>query len=173
MDQSQSISMPTTSCTNMNPWLYGTSLMNYMRPVCLCVCVCKWIDKLDSQLEFFFHFLLKISFQGITGLVGFDQQGKRSHFRLHLMTITRQGLQTVSFNKCETIIFFLLFFGCCSWQFPFLIQEKKRKRKIIFLLHKLSSLNDDDDYDYNVDFESTFRFKKKHSDFFFCLCSFN
>ncbi|XP_075590538.1 glutamate receptor ionotropic, kainate 2 isoform X2 [Dermatophagoides farinae] len=68
LDQSQSISMPTTSCTNMNPWLYGTSLMNYMRP---------------------------ISFQGITGLVGFDQQGKRSHFRLHLMTITRQGLQTV------------------------------------------------------------------------------
>nr|XP_027202439.1 glutamate receptor ionotropic, kainate 2-like isoform X2 [Dermatophagoides pteronyssinus] len=68
LDQSQSISMPTTSCTNMNPWLYGTSLMNYMRP---------------------------ISFQGITGLVGFDQQGKRSHFRLDLMTVTRQGFQTV------------------------------------------------------------------------------
>lgn len=33
LDHSQLISMPSTSCTAMNPWLYGTSLMNYMRPV--------------------------------------------------------------------------------------------------------------------------------------------
>ncbi|KPM07336.1 hypothetical protein QR98_0058270 [Sarcoptes scabiei] len=61
--------MPLTSCSNMNPWLYGTSLMNYMRP---------------------------ITFQGMTGLVGFDQQGKRNNFTLNVLSMTKQGLQTVS-----------------------------------------------------------------------------
>ncbi|UXI15496.1 Death-associated protein kinase 1 [Sarcoptes scabiei] len=68
LNQSQSISMPLTSCSNMNPWLYGTSLMNYMRP---------------------------ITFQGMTGLVGFDQQGKRNNFTLNVLSMTKQGLQTI------------------------------------------------------------------------------
>lgn len=71
LDQSQSVTMPskTTSCIDMNPWLYGTSLMNYMR---------------------------QITFQGVTGIVGFDQQGKRNNFILDVVSITSKGLQKVS-----------------------------------------------------------------------------
>ena len=59
----------------MMPSKYGTSLMNYMR---------------------------HIVFKGVTGLVGFDQQGKRHNFTLDVVSITPdKGLQKVSFlNEC-------------------------------------------------------------------------
>jgi len=41
----------------------------------------------------------KITFRGITGLVGFDQSGFRSSFALDVMTISTDGLQKVSQNN--------------------------------------------------------------------------
>src|SRR6218665_3785953 len=74
LDQSQSISIlpatKITSCDQLSPWADGTSLMNYMR---------------------------QIVFHGVTGAVGFDQQGKRTNFRLDVVTLTRSGLQKVRF----------------------------------------------------------------------------
>ena len=40
-------------------------------------------------------FIPKITFRGITGLVGFDQSGFRSSITLDVMTLTSDGLQKV------------------------------------------------------------------------------
>lgn len=37
----------------------------------------------------------QITFQGVTGMVGFDQQGKRNNFILDVVSITKKGLQKV------------------------------------------------------------------------------
>ncbi|XP_054152427.1 glutamate receptor ionotropic, kainate 2-like [Oppia nitens] len=70
LDQSQSITMPSISCQSDNQWQFGTSLMNYMRP---------------------------ITFRGLTGLVDFDQFGHRSSFTLDVMTISDDGLQKIGY----------------------------------------------------------------------------
>ncbi|XP_025016477.1 glutamate receptor ionotropic, kainate 2 isoform X1 [Tetranychus urticae] len=68
LDQSQSIDITPISCENGLPWLHGSSLLNYMRP---------------------------ITFRGITGLVAFDQLGFRSSFTLDVMTVSEDGLQKI------------------------------------------------------------------------------
>ncbi|XP_054154145.1 glutamate receptor ionotropic, kainate 2-like [Oppia nitens] len=71
LDQSQSVDgIQPISCENGSPWLYGSSLINYMRP---------------------------ITFRGITGLVGFDQSGYRSNFALDVMSIFPDGLQKIGY----------------------------------------------------------------------------
>ncbi|UXI16918.1 hypothetical protein NH340_JMT02861 [Sarcoptes scabiei] len=69
LDQSQSVDgIQPISCSSGTPWLYGSSLINYMRPV---------------------------AFRGITGLVDFDQPGYRTSFSLDVMTITVDGFMKI------------------------------------------------------------------------------
>ncbi|KAJ6217244.1 hypothetical protein RDWZM_008401 [Blomia tropicalis] len=76
LDQSQSVDgIQPISCHSGSPWLYGSSLMNYMRP---------------------------IAFRGITGLVDFDQLGFRTSFSLDVMTITIDGFIKIAEWKQTT-----------------------------------------------------------------------
>lgn len=50
LDQSRSIDVTPISCENGIPWMHGSSLINYMRPITfqgVCVCVC--IRNIDNN----------------------------------------------------------------------------------------------------------------------------
>jgi hypothetical protein len=59
--------------------------------------------------HFSLQFVEKITFRGITGLVGFDQSGFRSSFALDVMTISTDGLQKVSRNNKSRVIRYTFF----------------------------------------------------------------
>ena len=69
LDQSKSIEITPINCENEIPWTHGSSLVNYMRPT---------------------------SFNGVTGLVSFDQTGCRTGIVMSVMTITEFGLSKIA-----------------------------------------------------------------------------
>ena len=64
LNKSQSIEPRPVSCQNEIPWIHGTSVINYLRP---------------------------IVFKGMTGVVTLTQYGQRSDFNLNLFTLDASG----------------------------------------------------------------------------------
>jgi hypothetical protein len=105
LDQSQSISMPSISCQRESQWQFGSSLMNYMRPVLYCFdSNSYYIQITASIMRSNFVIFCQITFRGLTGLVDFDQWGHRSSFTLDVMTISDDGLQKVLWKSNNLLL---------------------------------------------------------------------
>lgn len=71
LDSGQSINIQSLLCDNpRQTWQFGSSIVNYMR---------------------------SLSFKGLTGLVAFDQSGRRSGITFDVMSLSEQGLEKIGY----------------------------------------------------------------------------
>ncbi|KAI1288492.1 Glutamate receptor ionotropic, kainate 3 [Halotydeus destructor] len=70
LDKSQKIEINPISCEDEVPWTFGTSLVNYMRP---------------------------IIFRGVSGLLTFNEFGHRTLFTLDILTLGKNGVEKVGY----------------------------------------------------------------------------
>lgn len=75
LDRSQEISLGSFSCSNPQPWAFGNSVINYLRMT---------------------------NMEGLSGLIEFDEMGKRTNFQLDLVDFKRDSLVKVGWWSPET-----------------------------------------------------------------------